>query len=477
MLSYNLENRANISQYEYIYKCIKQDIIDGKIIANEKLPSKRNLAVNLGVSVITVQNAYEQLLYEGYIYAIEKKGYYASDIGDSLLESNQNNNIPYVRMEMAPSEAQDKIDKNTVKKELVIDFTANHDTGQLFPFSTWAKLTRKALLDTEKKVICKPDNMGVVELREAIARYLWESRGLAVNADNIIIGAGTEYLYSLIVQLVGRNRMIAVEDPGHIKVHRIYERNGVKVLHVPIDAEGMIPNILERGNISAVHLSPTHHYPTGVITSAVRRHKILELARLNEFYVIEDDYDSEFHFEGRPIPAMASIGPDKVIYMNTFSKTLMESLRIAYMVLPEQLMKIYREKMSFYSCTVSGLEQYTLAAFIKGGYFERHINRTRLHYKKCRNTFIECFERSELSKICDIEESGAGLHFIIKYNGNRPENECIEALENKGIKIKNVSSYCYRPDDERLNSYLINYFEAESSQIDEAFRLMYQVFR
>lgn len=465
MLTYNLDSNHTLPAYEYIYKCIKEDIINGILPPHYHLPSKRSFAKNLGVSIITVQNGYEQLLYEGYIYSIEKRGYFVSEITD-IIRSVSSSDTDSNMMQSSDLSVSSK------SNALLMDFTKNHDISDRFPFSIWAKLTRRTLLDNEDDITKRTDNIGLFRLRCAIANHLKDFRGLSVNPANIVIGAGTEYLYSLTVQLLGRSRMMAVEDPGHTKIHKIYEANGIKVLHVPVDSEGVISENLQHGNISAVHLSPTHHYPTGVITSAKRRHKILTLAEKHDFYVIEDDYDSEFHYEGRPIPAMAELNRDRVIYMNTFSKSLMESLRIAYMVLPDRLMKKFNEKLSFYSTTVSGLEQYILSSFISEGYFERHINRTRLHYKKCRNLFLDCFKSSELSKIASIEENGAGLHFIIKINKCINEAKYLNRLLDLGISVKSVNSYSYHLDKEMENCYIINYFHTEANELINAFNIM-----
>ena len=232
---------------------------------------------------------------------------------------------------------------------------------------------RKTLLDEEGKFLLSTGNRGIFNFWESIAEYLAESRGLICDPDNIIIGAGTEYLYTMLMMLFGRNGMIAIEDPGHKGV-KDFESNGVRVLHIPADRDGFDVDSLNTTNITAIHISPSHQFPTGIVMPARRRHSIIDFAKKNNCYVIEDDYDSEFRYHGKPIPAMASLDSEHVIYMNTFSKTLAPSVRIAYMVLPEKLSRMYDEKLGFMTCPVSGMEQYTpLNQFISGGILSADI--------------------------------------------------------------------------------------------------------
>lgn len=464
MLTYDLDKRGNTPLYDYIYKCIRDDIKSGQLVKDEKLPSKRLLAENLSVSIITVQNAYEQLMFEGYIYAKEKKGYYVADI-------DTESSVKTVDRAPNKSVRDHKISQNA---SITTDFTTNSNkrVRQIFPFATWAKLMRRNLLDEQGRLESRAasDSIGEYELREAIKNHLIEYRGLNVSADNIIVGAGMEYLYGLLVQILGRSKMIAVEDPGHTKVSRIYESNGIKVVHIPVDKDGIVLNRLENESVCAVHVTPAHHFPTGAVYTAARRHALITLARKKGQYIIEDDYDSEFRFTGKPLPTLASLDPDNVIYMNTFSKSLMGIVRIAYMVLPDSLMEEYNKKLGFYSCTVPVLEQYTLASFIKEGYYERHINRTRLYYKKCRKEFIEAFAESKLSSVATVEENSAGLHFIIRLSGKKIKDDSLKKkLLKKGIRIACVSDYCYREAEEYNNRIIINYFEENKENIIKAF--------
>lgn len=459
MLTYNLDKDEGRTLYENLYNFIKKDIVSGILKPGDKLPSKRKMAANHSISVITVENAYEQLILEGFIEPVEKKGYFVA-----ALTEHHETDYPVV--------VTKRDDINQEKEDILIDFTRNSASNSLFPSATWARLVRARLLDDSKTLLSATEKTGVYELRAAISKHLAGYRGLHVNPDNIIIGAGTEYLYGLIVQLLGRNRMIAVEDPGHLKVSQVYESNGVRVLHIPVDASGLSVNDLEDKKVSAVHISPAHHFPTGVVMPATRRYELLAWARNNGSVIIEDDYDSEFRFSGKPIPTLTSIDHENVIYMNTFSKTLTSAIRIAYMVLPDKLMKIYREKLGFYSCTVSNIEQYTLADFIKGEYYERHLNRMRNYYRGYRASILEAIKKSDIGKRIEIKEENSGLHFIISFKSDKRDDEIIADLRYNGIVISCVGDYSYNEYDRFEHNLIINYSDINADSILQALTIM-----
>lgn len=454
MLTYDLNHKGNLPIYEFLYNSIKDDIMQGEIKSGERLPSKREMAKNHNISIITVENAYAQLLVEGYIFSVEKKGYFVTDINPTqAVEEDSKAFKPY-------------------KKNWFVNFHSNHIMYDSFPFSTWSKVMRQTLSDEEKSFLESPQPNGVWELRQAISNHLRKIRGMKVNPDNIIVGAGTEYLYSIIVQLLGHNRIIAMEDPGYQKIGKVYENNGIKCVRIPMDDKGIDINKLNISKANAVHISPSHHFPTGKIMPINRRHQILKWATDNNSYIIEDDYDSEFRFSGKPIPTMASENQGRVIYLNTFSKTLAPSIRIAYMVLPDKLMKKYHEKLSFYSSTVSSFEQYTLANFIDKGYYERHINRMRNYYREYRRKILSAIKNSSIYDKVTIEEENAGLHFILKVNENIDDNQFIEILKEKDIYISSISDYCYNKYSKYKHKFIINYSAVEEEKLKKALDIM-----
>ncbi len=459
MLTYDFSSRGNTPMYEYLYNCIREDILSGNLKADQRLPSKREMASNHGISIITVQNAYEQLLVEGYIYSQEKKGYFVSEV-DRGFEMGETKKTSAPKKTSVPKK----------EEKPLVDFSSNHLLYDSFPFNTWSKIMRKTITDSEPDFLESPNHAGVEDLRAAITNHLQDFRGMRVDPENIVVGAGMEYLYGLIVQLLGKNRMIAIEDPGHKKVGSVYESNGVKCIPIPVLEDGIDLDALKASKTKVVHLSPSHHFPTGCVMPINKRTKLLEI--VENGFVIEDDYDSEFRFKGRPLPTLQSLNPDKVIYLNTFSKTLAPSIRIAYMVLPDALMKVFNEKLSFYSSTVSSFEQYTLATFISDGYYSRHINRMRNFYKGYRKTIIDELKKSQISDRIKIHEATSGLHFILELDLKVDDKKFVRALSERGIKIKKVTDYCYLKNDNYKHQFIINYSAVQKDQLKEALRIM-----
>lgn len=451
---YDLNKKGTLPVYEYLYRCIRDDILSGRLAAGTKLMSKRALANIYDIAIITVENAYAQLLLEGYIYSRERSGYYVSDIE------------PFVSI--AKPQSFSEPETNTEDTSPVIHLSSGGIKRESFPFASWAKLSRRILLDEEHNLLTAPHPQGVYELRCAIAEILRQLKGLSVNPDNIIVGPGTEYLHQIFLQLIGRSRIVAIEDPGYKKVGTIFENNGVKCLYMPVDNKGLIVKNLYDHNIKLVHTSPAHHFPTGCIMPIDRRMELISWAASRESYIIEDDYDSEFRLSGRPIPTLVSLNADRVIYMNTFTKSMTPSIRIAYAVLPDELMKVYSEKLSFYSGTVSSFDQYTLAAFIREGYFERHINRMRNYYKKLRTDIVSIFNESKLSKYASLLEAHAGLHFILKINKDIDDNRFTESLLNKGVSLKAISDYCHHTHARYNHCFIINYGNADKASFNIA---------
>jgi GntR family transcriptional regulator/MocR family aminotransferase len=336
MLTYSLEQIGKYTIYEYLYHCIRDDILGRKLRQGDRLPSKRSFARNMQISVITVENAYAQLLAEGYIYSIEKKGYFVNDV--------ENLNEKSIRAVRTNNTAVKQ------KNEYFMDFVSNSVDFVNFPLSIWTKLIRE-IITTEKSenILKSSPTGGVMKLREAISEHLYHFRGMDVEPFRIIIGAGTEYLYNLIIQLLGRGNVFAVEDPGYSKITEIYRSNDVVCRHIGLDGSGIDMNGLLRYDPDVIHITPSHHFPTGIVMPISRRYEILNWASEKESrYIIEDDYDSEFRLSGRPIPALQSIDMnEKVIYINTFSKSLAPSIRISYMVLPKHLIVEFNRKLGF----------------------------------------------------------------------------------------------------------------------------------
>ena len=314
MLTYTFEKHSGVSLYEQLYRHIKEDILYGRLVAGEKLPSKRTLSSHLELSVITVKNAYEQLIAEGYIYSQEKRGYFVSRI-DRPLHPGKASTLP--QREEEPT--------------YELDLVTNSISAEYFPFTVWSKTMRQTILEQDTDLLQPPPFNGARSLRCAIADNLQQFRGMTVDPEQIVIGAGTEFLYYLLIQLLGRDRTYAVEDPGYGKIGRIYESNQVTLRRIALDEAGLSADALRQSGADVVHISPSHHYPTGIVMPIARRQELLRWADEQPGrYILEDDYDSEFRFVGRPIPTMFSTDRhERVIYLNTFSKTIAPSIRIS----------------------------------------------------------------------------------------------------------------------------------------------------
>jgi len=302
---------------------------------------------------------------------------------------------------------------------------------------------------------------------------------MTVMPEQIIIGAGTEYLYGQLIELLGFNRKYGVENPGYGKIYQIYKSHSVDCGYVDMDSNGIIIDELEKKNIDIIHISPSHHFPTGIIMPVSRRYELLGWAASSDKrYIIEDEYDSEFRFDRHPIPALQTMDvQDKVIYINTFTKTLSSTIRVSYMVLPQSLAEKYYKKMSFYSCTVSNFEQYTLARFMESGSFEKHINRLRNYYQNKRDAILEIFKTAPLDQYITIKEEDSGVHFMMKLKTERTEMDMMSDSKSKGIKLAPLSKYFVGQTSNVnfQNVYVINYSSIDLEQLPLIFDALCQV--
>lgn len=445
MRTYELKKEPGLPLYEALYRAIREDILSGRLAPGEKLPSKRALAANLKLGKTTVEAAYAQLTEEGYILPRQRRGFFVEDIAPVIGAAQ-----PAPVVTPPPPSVP------------MADLTGN-GTGQ-FPFSTWTRLQREVILDYGQALLSPMDARGAPALRQAIARHLADFRGMSVNPDHILVGAGTDFLYNLLIQLLGQDRIYGVEDPGYLKIRKIYAAGGVKCQPIPMDSQGIRPECI--GSASVLHISPGHHFPTGIVTPVARRRELLDWARRQEGWIIEDDYDTEFRFRGRPITPMQAMDSQRVIYMNTFSKTLSPSIRISYMVLPPQLMLRFREKLGFYGCTVACFEQYTLARFLEKGFFEKHINRMRKFYRARRNRVIALLESCPVADKLTIQEQDAGLHFLLRVNTRLTDAALREYLERKGIRVQALSQFYTQAKD--LHCLVVNYSGVDEDLLKKA---------
>ncbi len=357
-MNYTIEKHGAESAYMQLYRQLREDIVDGAVPRGMRLPSKRTLAEELGLSVITVEHAYALLVDEGYAEAKPRSGYFAAFGGPAA--------GPFT------------------PRPSLADMSAPRQAPEDFPFSTLARTMRAVLSDCDRRILEPSPSRGVPELREALAAYLRRSRGMEVSPEQLVIGAGTEYLYSLVVQLLGRERRYALEEPSYEKIRLVYEANGARCETLRLGPDGIESEALQRCDAGVLHVTPFHSYPSGVTATAAKRHEYAAWAREHSAVIVEDDYDAELASPTRRIETIFSLAPDRVIYLNTFSKTLAPSMRTGFMVLPEALNEAYRARLDFYSCTVPVYDQFVLAAFLEGGHLERYINRRRRKLRRQR---------------------------------------------------------------------------------------------
>ncbi len=358
-MKYRIDALSKKPAYLQLYEQLKEDIVSGVLPTGTKMPSKRLLAEESDVSVITVQHTYTILCDEGYVEAKQRKGYFVIYKSDDFLTGTDMANY-------APSVA-----KNT------------HHPQNDFPFSILAKTMRKVLLDYNESILTKSPNHGCLELRSALCAYLARSCGIICRPQQIIIGSGAEYLYSLIVQLLGTERVFGLENPSYEKIRRVYAANGAVCDMLKLGHNGIRSSELERTEATVLHVTPFNSFPSGITASASKRYEYLKWAEKRKGYIIEDNYESELTVSTKNDDTVFSLSQNgSVIYMNTFSKTVAPSMRAGYMVLPEGLLSDFESKLGFYSCTVPVFEQYVLAELLNSGDFERHINRIRRERRK-----------------------------------------------------------------------------------------------
>lgn len=460
MLTYPMEERGGLPLYEYLYRRIRADILSGALAAGERLPSKRALAEHLHLSVITVEAAYQQLEAEGYVYTRPKRGFFVSSI----------ERAPEAEAPPPPLPAQ-------AAPHWRLDLKSNQvDTGR-FPVSTWSRLTRQVLSEGGQALLHPVPHQGLPALRQAIADDLRDYKGMSVSPAQIVVGAGAEYLYLLLAQLLGPDAVFAVEDPGYPKIRQVYGKCGARCCPVPLDRQGLDPAALHASGASVAHLSPSHHYPTGLVTPIGRRQELLRWAGEQSAFIIEDDYDSEFRFSGRPIPTLQSIDRGgRVIYMNTFSQTISPSMRVGFMVLPPRLLARYRRELDFYACTVPALEQHVLARFLAGGYYEQHLARMRKEYRLRRDRVLDAFRASPFAGRISISEQGAGLHFLLRLDTPLSDEALGRRAEALGVRLGFLSEYAAVPNPAHAHTLVVNYAGLDAERLPEAMALLAAVF-
>lgn len=431
--------------YIQIYEYFKNEIINGTYKAHSKLPSKRNLAKEYKISLNTVDNAYSKLLEEGFIYSKERQGFFVSDVGELYILDNK---PIYIKSE---------------NENIDYDFSYS-GVSEEFPYKIFKKISSNIF--DNKDILEKVDYQGYLPLRIQIAEYLNKSRGFRTDASQIVISSGSEYLFQIIFKLISGK--FGIEDPGYNTLSNIMDTNDIKYELIPVDENGMDLTELKKTKSDFCVITPAHQFPTGVIMNMQRRVELLNMKKIK--YVIEDDYDSEFKYSKRPVPALKSIDVnDKVIYIGSFSKSISPSFRVSFMVLPFDLVEKYNKIFKFFICPVSIMVQKMLTAFIETGEFEKHLNRMRKIYSKKRQLLIDMLsERKDIT----IRGADAGLHIVLEYPKNYSEEYIVKKAKEKKIKVYGLGSYGTKRE---IPSILLGFATLSEEKLKEGVKLFLEI--
>lgn len=455
MLTFSLDNKSDEPMYHQIYSYVKEEILSGRLSCGEKLPSARELAGYLSVSRNPVDTAYEQLVAEGYVYALPKRGYFVNRITHT--------------QQIHPAEHREEGEEKG-QENYRYDFDPDAVDVESFPYSVWQSIGRKALKD--HSLFLAGDYRGDWELRRAVADYLYGSRGVLCQAANVVIGAGIGYLLQLLSVLFRHKKRIAFEEPGYVRAKKILASHGFEVCHIDVEGGGIGIEGLEASGAELCYVTPSHQFPLGTVMSIAKRQQLLQWAKEEEDrYIIEDDHDSEYRYKGRPIPALQSIDSEgKVIYIGTFSKAIAPALRMGYMVLPDQLLERFQECCGDYNCPVSRLDQAMMAEFIHGGYFEKHLNRMRKRYKEKHDTVLAVF-RSYQDRI-EVTGDYAGLYVIARSLRQREEEKVMQAAQKYEIRLRPLSFYYKELPEDYMPSFLIGFAGQTKEELKEGLRIL-----
>lgn len=448
--------------YEQIYEHIRKEIRGGKLLQGEKLPSTRVLAEYLQVSRSTIDFAYGQLLAEGYIESQPHRGYYVCRMEELY------------RIQTEPSRKAERKEASSVS--YTYDFSPNGIDMSGFPFGTWKKINKNILTYANKELFSSGSPQGDIDLRITVAGYLHSSRGVNCLPEQIIVGAGNDYLLMLLEKILGRHVRIAMENPTYKRAYKIFQSFAYQIRAIDMDESGMQAGFLRESDAAVAYVMPSHQYPTGTVMPIGRRTELLNWANEQQGrYLIEDDYDSEFRYKGKPVPSLQATDMNgKVIYIGTFSKAIAPAIRVSYMVLPYVLLEEYRRSCHFYSSTVSRIDQRILNEFISGGYFERYLNKARKIYKEKHDRILELLK--PFMGHFAVEGENAGLHILLRSTRGKTEEELLLCAEKAGVKVYGLSdAYIGEGKQDTSNTVLLGYGGLTKRQIEEGMALLENV--
>ena len=456
------KGNSDASIYIQLYRHIKSEILGGNIQVGEKLPSLRKLAQESDISVTTVGQAYEQLLTEGYIISRPQSGYYVAEI---------------------PTAAITKKDQSASASPEFDDFT--FDRGKFlydldtFDFLKWKKCNARVLTEYADMLLFESDVQGEAALRFEICKYLYSSRGVSASPEQVVIGAGSQQLTSHLARILSRMGidMICTEDPGYLPIQNVFRDSGFGIAKIPVTENGIMIEKLPVNIPTAVYVSPANQFPTGSVMPIGVRYKLLEWARDNGSIILEDDYDSELRYFGKPVPALQGLDEsDSVVYLGSFSSTLFPAIKISYMILPEKMVRIFNSIKADYTQTCSKAEQLTLALFMEDGYYYTNIKKLRSMFAQKLQTACDAFERYG-GNFIKTTNTKSGISMTLIVESKRSSTELCEIGESVGIHILPLHQSGYTVEDKRKR-YLIFYFnQIPLDKIDSCIRDLVDAWR
>lgn len=465
LLPINADSKTAL--YIQLYQILKEKIQHQEFKMNEKLPSKRSLARTNSISENTVTSAYEQLLVEGYIYSIERKGYYVSNI-----EFHTPPIHPKNMLESSTSEVQPP-----TQKKFTYNFTRSNPDQTIFPFPVFAKLYRQLLQTEDEKLIRETSGQGLYPLREQLQQYLSISRGVPCTPKQIILGPSTEFLLAILFQLLGDELIVGIEDPGYQGFQQLLNRSEIPFFPIAVDDEGLNMDDLADSTINLMFATSNHQFPTGNIMPLKQRQALLHWANQSDNrYIIENDYDSEFKYSGIPIPSLKYLDQsNRVIHIGSFTRVLSPGIRLSYMVLPNDLVEKYDESFSTASSALSTFEQWIIHDFIEGGHFSTHLNRSRTFYKKKRDQLIQAIENNDPD--AKVFGEKAGLHLLVRpsfhFDGPLFKKIAVE----KDIKLNLLSDYSFDKRTIENQTIFFSFSSIPESEIDEIVDIIFDIIR
>jgi len=453
----NLRVNSGIPLYEQIYSYIKADIQSGRIRYKEKLPSTRALSKHLEVSRSTVELAYEQLLSEGYIESEPYRGFFVAQTEELYHLKTEKIQAPALKQE---------------KKKYTYDFSPNGVDLRSFPYHVWRKLSRDILMDDRTELFRSGDSKGEYGFRNAICSYLHQARGVNCSPEQIIVGAGSDYILMLLSMILGREHRIAFEDPAYKQAYHMANALSYETVPVSLDKNGMQVSELDASGADIAYVTPSHQYPMGIVMPINRRMELLRWAAKEEGrYIVEDDYDSEYRYKGKPIPALQGYDAhEKVIYLGTFSRSVAPAIRLSYMVLPQPLLKEYERKHDFVHSTVSKVDQLIMQRFLEEGYYERHLNKTRALYKSRHDVLLDGLK--PMSDILAVSGEHAGVHLLLEFQNGMTESELIRRAKEADVRVYGLSDYRIRETRDQKPTILLGYANLTEGQILKAVEIL-----